>query len=139
MQSNHFLSSFKWSFLAVVLVAISTFGCKQKLFDYRKKYIGEYEMTEKYHYWQMGGIVFDTIVIYKGKVTMEDKHQMKIADMNGNPIVLDIDKSGAVSRCSKVLGRMNRRNFSFEFDSYTCPGGALGGGYTVEIYGEKVN
>lgn len=123
----------------VVFMVLFVVGCKTKLFDYRKKYIGEYEMTEKFHYWQMGGIVFDTIVIYKGKVTMEDKRRVVIEDMKGSPFVFEIDKSGAVSRCSKVLGRMNRRNFTVEFDSYTCPGGALGGGYTVEIYGEKVN
>ena len=122
----------------LVFIILFVVGCKTKLFDYRKKYIGDYEMTEKYHYWQMGGVESDTIDVYSGKVTREEKHQMKILDMNGNPIVLDIAKSGELTRCSKVLGRMNKRNFSLKFDSYTCPGGGLGGGYTIEIYGEKV-
>jgi hypothetical protein len=51
-----------------LLIFFTLVGCEKKSFDYRNKYIGEYDMTYSYTYWQMGGVTSETTIFYQGSV-----------------------------------------------------------------------
>ncbi|WP_343637386.1 hypothetical protein [Fluviicola sp.] len=122
---------------SLLILAISLPGCKRKLFDYRNKYIGNYQLTYDFHYWEMGGITKDTSVVYKGKVKYGEKGSVKIDWYDGSEYIFDVSKKGAISKCNQSIGTMERKHFELSFTDDVCGTGPMGSNYTVTLSGNK--
>jgi hypothetical protein len=121
-----------------LILAISLPGCKRKLFDYRNKYIGNYQLTYDFHYWEMGGITKDTTVVYKGKVKYGEKGSVKIDWYDGSEYDFELSQKGALSKCNTSVGTMNKHQFQLSFTDDLCGPGPLGSNYTIVLSGIKV-
>lgn len=120
-----------------LILAISLPGCKRKLFDYRNKYLGEYQITYHYNYWEMGGITKDTTITYSGEVRYGGKEEIKIDWYDGSEYTFNISKKGSLSKCNKSIGTMERKQFELSFTDDVCGTGPMGANYTVTLRGDK--
>ncbi len=118
------------------VLAIS--GCEKKLFDYRNKYIGNYQLTYNFHYSQMDGTTKDTLVVYKGKVKYGEKGSVKIDWYDGSEYDFELSKKGALSKCNTSVGSMSKQQFQLSFTDDLCGPGPMGSDYTVVLNGMKV-
>lgn len=120
-----------------LILAISLPGCKRKLFDYRNKYLGNYQITYHYNYWEMGGVTKDTTITYNGEVRYGSKGEVKIDWYDGSEYTFNVSKKGAVSKCNQSIGTMDRKQFELSFTDDVCGTGPMGANYTVTLNGDK--
>lgn len=121
---------------AIVLITALT-GCEKKLFDYRNKYLGDYQITYYYSYWQMGGVTGDTTITNNGEVKYGDKGNIKIDWYDGSEYEFEVSKEGEITKCNYSLGTIDKKNFSLSFTDDLCSPGPLGANYTITLTGSK--
>ena len=126
-------------FTSVFLLSI-IFGCEKIPFDFRNKYVGDYEFEYSYSSWQINIGVYETDTInYSGKVYYDEKGKIKI---NYNPnltLDLDIDKNGTLSlECGAEIGEFDDdENLTLNYSSNSCGSNGLGRGTNYKIIGTK--
>lgn len=120
------------------LILLSLSGCDKKLFDYRNRYIGEYQFTYHYSYWQMGGGTGDTTISYVGKVKYGEKECIKFDWHNGDEYEYDVSRKGEISKCNHAIGKFDKNNFLFSYTDNLCSPGPLGYSFTVSLSGTKL-
>lgn len=114
-------------------------GCKKNPFDYRTKYLGDYEFVDSWSSWSMVGPSNSSGVNYStGKVEYGNDKTIRITLNSNNPTYFhefDIDRDGNLSLQSGggSIGKFqSRKKVSFSLTS-----GGLGGGGTDNITGTK--
>lgn len=122
---------------SLLILTASLPGCKRKLFDYRNKYLGDYQITYHYNYWEMGGITKDTTITYSGEVRYGSKGEIKIDWYDGSEYAFKVSKKGAISKCNQSIGTMDRHHFELSFTDDLCGTGPMGANYTVTLSGDK--
>jgi hypothetical protein len=128
----------KLSIIIILFSALLNFSCEKRPFDFRNKYLGNYDFVYSYSKWQLNLGVYDTIS-YTGKVYYDDRDEISL-DYNPNLTwVLGIDKDGNLSLpCGVTIGKFeNKNNLVLDYTTNTCGGGGLGGGSNYHIVGKK--
>ena len=123
-------------FSLIVLIS-ALIGCEKKLFDYRNKYLGDYQITYHYSYWQMGGVTGDTTITYNGQINYGDKGKIKIDWYDGSEYEFEVSKDGGITKCNSSLGTIDKNNFELTFTDDLCSPGPLGANYTISLTGAK--
>ena len=123
--------------LTVIVLISALFGCKKKLFDYRNKYLGDYQIVYQYSYWQMGGVTGDTTINYIGQIKYGDKGNIKIDCYDGSEYEFEVSKDGEITKCNSSLGTIDKNNFELTFTDDLCSPGPLGANYTITLTGNK--
>lgn len=123
--------------ISIFILTASLPACKRKLFDYRNKYLGDYQITYHYNYWEMGGITKDTTITYSGEVNYGSKGEVKIDWYDGSEYAFNVSKKGAISKCNNSIGTMERKHFELSFTDDVCGTGPMGSNYTVTLSGDK--
>lgn len=128
----------KFRIILTIIVLFSTLtNCEKKLFDYRNKYLGDYQITYHYSYWQMGGATGDTTITYTGQINYGDKGSIKIDWYDGSDNEFEVSKDGEITKCNSSLGTIDKNNFSLSFTDDLCSPGPLGANYTITLSGSK--
>jgi hypothetical protein len=122
---------------SLLILAVSLPGCKRKLFDHRNNYLGDYQITYHFNYWEMGGITKDTTITYNGEVRYGGKEEIKIDWYDGSEYTFNISKKGSISKCNQAIGTMDRKQFELSFTDDVCGTGPMGANYTVTLRGDK--
>ncbi|MNU79655.1 hypothetical protein D3C71_692700 [compost metagenome] len=132
------MKQFTPTLFVLLLLCIVSGSCDKKLFDYRNKYIGDYRFDYHYEYWEMGGANKDTTITYEGKIAYGGKGNLKIDWPDGSTNEFSVSKKdGEISKCSKVIGTISKKQVQFTFDDNLCGGGPLGSNYVVTFSGTK--
>lgn len=124
--------------LLLLLFVALNYGCKKNPFDYRTKYLGDYEFVDSWSSWSMVGPSNSSGVNYStGKVEYGNDKTIRITLNSNNPHFheFDIDRDGNLSLQSGggSIGKFqSRKKVSFSLTS-----GGLGGGGTDNITGTK--
>ena len=111
-------------------------GCKKRPFDFRNKYLGEWDFTTEYGYFNMSDSTsFDTVYNYKGEVWYDEKGKIIIEYREDNILEFEINKEGEITIDDYYDTRgefSDKNNVSF----YKQTGG-LGGGTNQSVSGMK--
>ncbi len=128
------------AFLFISLVLIN-FSCKKNVFDFRNKYVGDYEFVYTYSSWQMNlGVYASGTNNYSGRVYYDKNTKDKIKiEYNNSTLDLGIDKDGNLSlACGTSAGKFESKSkLTINSSSNACPGGGLGGGTNYSLIGTK--
>jgi hypothetical protein len=124
-------------FLAVFVLITALTGCEKKLFDYRNKYLGDYQITYHNSYVKNGGVTGDTTIVYVGEITYGDKGNIKIEFFDGSEEEFEVSKKGEISKCNSLLGEIDKKKFSLSFTDDLCVPGPMGANYTITLSGSK--
>lgn len=128
---------FKIKNIAIIfLFTFLIWGCKKHHFDYRTKFLGNYDFCihEKTFNVYGFGVQTDTTYSYKGKVSYgSDEHKVLISFTENYSVEPLIYEDGSLT-CLQ--------HFSGEFESvkkikFSQTWGGLGGGGTWDVTGEK--
>jgi hypothetical protein len=120
------------------------YSCKKKLFDYRNKYVGEYNFSGYNFVKGITGESVDTIFFNQinGELLYDrqlerDKMNLFIEDVIS--IEFTLNKSGSMSVCSEEGIIDEDYSLSVSFDKYICDYGKplLGGKHIYTITGKK--
>ena len=115
----------------ILFCCLIMFGCKKNPFDYRNKYLGNYNFVVHETAWVLAiGTTLDTTFSYNGKVSYgSDEHTVLINFSKNVSIEPVIYEDGYL----EVYGEFeSTKRVSFGFRS-----GGLGGGSTWNVTGEK--
>ncbi len=115
--------------LCVFLVA----GCQKNPFDYRTKFVGNYNFTVRLTTWTIYKQTLDTTYLYKGKIWYD-----------GNETMVSIEFSGYQPEIATLYedGSMKGQHVSGEFIStkkvrFKVSYSSMGGGGQYSIVGDK--
>lgn len=115
-----------------------TQGCKKNPFDYRTKYVGDYNFVTSYIS-STGGTTTSGTLYSSGKVEYADKGLVKITIDNNSPTnynICDVDRDGNLSN-SCLKGKFeSRKKLDGSFDSNNC-GGSMASQYSYTTVGTK--
>jgi hypothetical protein len=122
--------------LIVVFCVVSITGCKKPLFDYRKKYLGDYSFSvHKSSY--IGGISYDTSYTIDGIISKgSDLQSIQITYASHDALELVLYEDGSLQvkncyySCTGEFESVNKMR-------YTISGGGLGGHGTQSVTGTK--
>lgn len=129
----------------LLLVFTSLAACKKKPVstpaDYRKKYVGEYQMTYNYSFsaytgseWNTG----DTTVQYTGSVDYSDADKISIDWFDNTQKTFKVAQNGQIlSDCDTQIGSINKTEFNLTYTDDLCTAGPLGFNFTLVLHGVK--
>ena len=123
----------------LILTVIFVSSCQKfKLFDYRTKYIGNYEFEIHYSSWNINDYYFDTTYFYNGTILFgDDKGTLSINYKNNSTFEVFIDKEGQFEENNYLSGKFtDKDNVEFGF-SCSGPGCGMGGGSSTHVIGKK--
>ena len=118
-------------------------GCKKEVsdVDFRDKYTGDYDFITISYSWMLGGPYSYDTVLYSGKVYYEggSVDTIMINNKENSTYKLVVDLEGVLYHsCGPDIGSFDSTgNLSLGYSSYTCGGGALGGGWSLSVNGTK--
>lgn len=124
----------------IILIVLSAFGCKKRPFDFRNKYVGDYDITYSYSSWQLNSGVYNSDTLSTGgKVYYDKKDQIIISYNTNSTLILGITKDGNLSlSCGTEIGKFDNKNeFRINYGTNSCPGGGMGGGTNYCIIGTR--
>jgi len=132
------MSYFLKIFSLFLIIAIST-SCEKKFLDYRNKFIGKYSFEYHFSFTVLDSALrtSDTTITYDGLIRYGGEKQIKIQWFNGTEYEFDIDKSGIISKCRKVIGEIQKKDLKIEFDDDLCSPGPLGANSKTSLSGKK--
>jgi hypothetical protein len=123
---------------------LSMYSCKKKLFDYRNKYVGEYNFSG-YNF--VKGITAESVdTIFFNQINGELSYDRQLERDKMNLFIEDVisieftlNKSGSMSVCSEEGIIDEDYSLSVSFDKYICDYGKplLGGKHIYTITGKK--
>jgi hypothetical protein len=127
-------------FLLICFCCIAQFGCEKHPFDYRNKYLGNYNFTVHETEWTYSlGTTLDTTYAYIGEVSYgSDENTVSISYTENYSATTVVNEDGSL-KCYSGTGSIG---FCGEFESKSTVAfdysyGGLGGGATFNVYGEK--
>jgi len=108
--------------------------------DYRSQWVGDWEFTTGYVYWEHDlGVIVDVVFYHLGKISLGNaSNELNIEYMENRLFSLNVDKNGKIFGVSFP----DLRNYDGKFDGddkfyLYLNGGGLGGGSTHTINGIK--
>ena len=120
----------KGKFKIVVFLAFSILliaGCKKNPFDYRTKYIGDYDFLRNYTSWVTGGSTTSGTISKTGRVEYGDKGEINIIFDANDPThynVYKIDRDGNLTYTSGGdAGKFESKNKVYYEQTTTFSGG----------------
>ena len=126
--------------LIVVLCVVSIAGCNKPVFDYRKKYLGDYNFSIHYSFWDIGGGSYDTSYTINGIISKgSDLQSIQItySSQESYEFILFEDGSIQVKNCDYNYNSCTGEFESVNKISYTITMGGLGGQWTEAVTGTK--
>ena len=127
-------------FLITFLFLFLTLSCEKSVFDYRHKYIGEWDFITIGCYWSMspyptGWFLRDTIYFH-GEISYGDgKGELVIQYKSDENVLISINKDGTIDGSYEVSGQFDdKEHLTLTLNS---PQSQLGGGYNKSIVGWK--
>lgn len=114
-------------------------SCKNKLFDYRNKFIGNYNFvyTRTWDNTSLpGGTAGDTTIYYMGEVIPLDDNQLAIAWYDGTVQNVVVAKDGVLSVCDAQVGTVNDEMLNMSYENDLC-GLATSGEQIITLTGAK--
>ncbi len=127
-------------FISTFLLLFLTIGCEKSVFDYRHKYVGDWNFEVIEYQWCMypypsGWSQIDTI-FYTGDISYGDEKSELLVNYKSNKsIVISINKDGIVEGSYEESGQFDdKEHLSLTLRSSQS---MLGAGYTITITGWK--
>jgi hypothetical protein len=122
----------KKKLLYILLVSLGLTACKKNPFDYRSKYLGDYEFTTTISSWNMiSGVQPTETTVYNGSVSMSSlEGKIRINYMDGISTDVEVDREGNLSYPGS--GKISKKTLSLEMTN-----GSGGGSSTTSISGKK--
>ena len=109
---------------------------KKKLFNYRNKYLGNYEFeVHRYYFNVADSVSTDTLLFYSGEISYGDKDStIKIQYLENNSIEPIVNKNGKLSSYGWYFSGEFTNNDDVKFYMHY---GGLGGGTSYSVKGTK--
>jgi len=117
-----------------------TNSCEKSVFDYRHKYVGEWNFKVIGYYWSMNpyptGWTFHDTIYYHGEISYGDeKSELIINYQSGENVIIAINKEGVINKSDEESGQFNdKEHVTIILRSSQS---MLGAGYTKTITGWK--
>ncbi|HNW73582.1 MAG TPA: hypothetical protein PKN44_08145 [Bacteroidales bacterium] len=130
----------KLSYCMILIFSILTNSCEKSVFDYRHKYVGEWNFKTIGYYWSMSpyptGWTFQDTTYYSGEISYgDDKSELNINYKSGENVIVSIDKEGVIDGTHEKSGQFDdKEHITLILSS---PQSMIGGGYTKTITGWK--
>lgn len=129
----------------LILVFTLLAACKKKPIstpaDYRKKYVGEYQMTYYYNYWVYSGSEWsnhDTTIQYTGTLDYNGTDKISFDWYNNTQKTFKVSQNGQIlSDCDTQIGSINQTEFNLTYTDDLCTAGPLGFNFTLVLHGVK--
>ena len=98
--------SVRFLIIGLILLNFLSNSCKKSIFNYRHKYVGEWNFTTIKHYWQ-GGYVYDT-TIYHGDISYgaSDK-EINIQYTSSSSLTVGVNKDGSLYNSGHINGSLS--------------------------------
>jgi hypothetical protein len=112
--------------------------------DYRLKYTGTFSFHYFYKFIEYQNPPITTLdsIDYDGAVKLSDLKNCIHVEWKtpiGHPTDFNIDTSGTLTLCGKIVGACSSNKIEIEFNDNVCNAGPLGGASWTELEGEKIN
>lgn len=137
IRRSHFLLSITVLLFTAVFLAT---GCKKRVFDYRNKYLGDYQIEYIQSHWQMNQPTTTDTTQIAATISYDKKgpkDELKL-HFNNKDLTLNVDQEGKITMCKSVIGKFEYGDyFTIVYSSNTCASGGLGGGTNYRVTGEK--
>lgn len=125
----------------IFLIAIATtfIACEKSPFDYRNKYVGNYNFTNIYTDVDSVWTISNTTSVFLGKVKTEGDNNMIIEFEADKSQSLRIDNDGNVyNSCDTYIGRFeSESSFQAVLNKQSCTAIVLEGSTSVAIVGDR--
>lgn len=116
------------------MLCLFILGCEKNFFDFRKKYVGDFDFTVKEHS-VYGATIHDTTYINEGKIENGSEESSVLISLPGFSLQSKIYNEGSLEGYYNNNGR---GEFSSKKDmEYTWGGYSPGGSVTYTIIGTK--
>lgn len=122
---------------SLIVLFSALISCKKKPVDYREKYLGNYQITYFYSFWQLSGGTNDTTILYNGQINYGDIGRIKIDWYDGSEREFEVSEKGGIIKCNSSLGTIDNNNFELTFTDDLCGNGPIGANYTITLTGAK--
>jgi len=123
--------------ISIIFIVITLmYSCEKKPFNYRNKYIGNWEFTTNITEVNLHGegSIVENTVAYLGLISYDSKEQLKINFLDNMEVYVEVDKNGIIS-AYKDLG--NGVFTSKKIMEYSLKRGGLGAWINYKISGIK--
>ena len=121
----------------ILFSTLLSYGCKKNPFDYRTKYLGDYDFVRDYTSWVTGGSTTSGTISREGRVEYGEKGEIKIIFDSNDPThfnVYEIDRNGNLTNSSGgSAGKFESKN-KVHYEQTTT---TSGGGGTSSTNGTK--
>lgn len=126
--------------LSILILILTSLSCKKLPFDYRNKYIGDYNFVHSYSSWTVNqGTYASGTDNYSGRVyyDLKSKEYIKF-EYNNSILELKVSRKGKLTLpCGAPAGEFTSDNsVTINYSTSTCSG-ALGGGTNISVTGTK--
>ena len=121
------------------LIAATFVACEKSPFDYRNKYVGNYNFTNVYTNVDSVGTITNTTTTYLGRAKTEgDKNMVVVFEANKSQS-LRIDEDGNVyNSCDTYIGRFESESrFQAVLSGQSCPMEGIDENSSIAIVGDR--
>ncbi len=129
----------KRQILFLLVLAASFVACEKSPFDYRNKYVGNYNFTNIYTNVDSVGTISNSTTVFLGKVKTDGDNNMIIEFEADKSQTLRIDNDGNIyNSCDTYIGRFeNESSFQAVLNKQSCTAIVLEGSTSVAIVGDR--
>lgn len=124
--------------LFVLLLILTLTSCEKHPFDYRNKYLGDYDVLANHSSWTMGGVTIYSSEQLTMTVNYWGDDGLELVDSSGDTLKCFIDKSGTMSQDPTDIHYYFSGAFT-DKDNFELTYGysGLGGSYSTTWIGQK--
>lgn len=126
------------SIIYTVLV-VALYACEKSPFDYRNKYVGNYNFTNVYSKVDSAGATVNVANAYFGRAKTEGDNKMVVEFESGKSESLRIDQDGNVyNKCETYVGKFdNDGHFNAVLSDQNCLTTDIDGNVSLTISGNR--
>lgn len=117
-----------------LLIILSS--CDKQAFDYRNKYIGDYNFSCETASTSMGNTTYSTST-WEGKIEYGDKGKIAIEFKDSQFQEFEISKKGILSVCGNEVGKATKKEIHLKYNANVCGTGPNGSIVIYTIVGLK--
>jgi hypothetical protein len=95
----------------IVLIVLTTAGCEKSIFDFRYKYVGDWDFKVISAVYLLNGQEFHDTVFYQGQISYgSNKNELHVIYSTNFDQIISINKDGTIPESWEVSGRFDDKN-----------------------------
>ena len=129
----------KKQIVLLLMIAATLIACEKSPFDYRNKYVGNYNFTNVYTNVDSAGTISNATTAYLGRAKTDGENKMIVQFEANKSQSLRIDEEGNVyNACETYIGRFESESrFQAVLSGQSCPTVNVDENSSVAIVGDR--